>query len=591
LAASLVFLVVQPFFSFSELLPNKSSTVTAQKSANVYSKVSALEIPLPASSHTFRYFPLELPVADSEPKFSKPIGLGSVADGGSTLDVRVRLEPFSGSIDIYAAYTVSVEPAHVYVLNPDGATFVPFSVNDILAALEAGEPPAGAVAWKSGVTGMVDVGVLGEMDATKFQVGTYEAHLLVTPAGDFTRYYLWTTTFDIAVPGTFNIHGDGTGYGLTDANGEAILQGALLGLPYDREFVITDGELNPIPLARIFIAGADGTEITYISDPDEMYEPVFIMGEENALGNSVSSSVLRGGGISLDDVLTTIQTSVTLNETGDNEIYTGFHDTVDFSLDESVGDRIISYMNGLHPVSEKTGVYCMTIEEIVQFFREETEMVGGLLTIAPLVPVEGTADIADSAIRVIKEATTSARSDFAAFFLKSYEAGKLTNVPQWLTDLDVKNDRIPFVVLSDGLVPHGVVLVSAPYARVLLSPRENESFSGITPVEVRSCDIQGIQEIRLYVDESLQETVIPANPYAGEYVIDWDTTMVPEDGHTIFIKSTNSSRWTRESYWVFAIVDNLVPSYYQASLLDVEQNRFYSQLFANLKKMVNRIVN
>jgi hypothetical protein len=582
---------MQPFFSFSELLPVRSGMITDEKSESAYGKVRASEIPLPASSHNFKYFPFELPVADSDPKFSKPIGLGSVAVGGTTLDVSVHLEQLSDSVDIYAAYTASFDPGHVYVLNPDGTTFVPFSVNDIMAALETGKPPAGAMAWKSGVTGVVDEHVLDEMDATTFQVGTYEAHLLVTPAGDFSRYYLWSTRFDIALPGTFNIHGDGTGYGLTDENGEAILQGALLDLPYDREFVITDGELNPVPLARIFITGADGAEIIYISDADEMYEPVFIIGEESISGNSVSSSIPRGEGITPDDVLTTIQTSITLNGAGDNEIYTGFHDTVDFSLSESVGDMIVRYMNGLHRVTGKTGVFCMTIEEIVRFFREETEMVGGLLTIAPLVPAQGKAEIANSAIRVLKEATSSARSDLAAFFLKSYEAGKLTNVPPWLDDLDVKNDRIPFVVLSSGLVPHGVVLVSAPYSRVLLSPRENESFSGITPVEVRSCDIQGIEEIRFYVDEAIQETVLPVNPYAGEYVIDWDTTLVPEDGHTLYIRSANSDGWARESNRVFAIVDNLFPSYYQASLIDVEQNRFYSQLVAKLKKIVNRLVN
>ncbi len=162
-------------------------------------------IPYPAGQQSFAYDPVDSPVKHINPADAKPVGIGQFASGsGDTLTVRVSLEQFVGAVDIYGAYTVSTDPAHAYLLNPDSATFTQFMVTDINEALIKGIPPPEAQPWRSFVTFPIDE-VIVNMQVSSLTSGTYTLYLLVTKTefviipGDQAEslhdYYLWSTSF------------------------------------------------------------------------------------------------------------------------------------------------------------------------------------------------------------------------------------------------------------------------------------------------------------------------------------------------------------------------------------------------------------
>ncbi len=152
--------------------------------------------PVPNNKQSFSYSPVDTPVVSSDPAQAKPVGIGSAASGGDTLGIQIGLNEFSGSVDIYGAFTVSTDPLHVNILNSNGTSFTSFSISDIMNALSTGVPPAGAGPWRANVTESINEDLFN-MPVSSIPPGSYTVYLLATPAGSLNSYYLWITSFVI----------------------------------------------------------------------------------------------------------------------------------------------------------------------------------------------------------------------------------------------------------------------------------------------------------------------------------------------------------------------------------------------------------
>ncbi len=167
-------------------------TLSMGANATVEAKFGALDIPAlmmlgpPEGIHTYSYSPTEEPVLSSTPGECKPFAVGDIT--GGTLALKVGLPPFSGPVDIYLGYqAMAVNPFEIYLIVPQtpiGYTSAPLSSTGIKAWAQARVEPL----FQS---------FYGEIPVSALPAGTYVLYTLVTPAGDLSSYYLWTTTFNL----------------------------------------------------------------------------------------------------------------------------------------------------------------------------------------------------------------------------------------------------------------------------------------------------------------------------------------------------------------------------------------------------------
>jgi hypothetical protein len=143
---------------------------------------------LPAGKQIFPpYAATVYPLKDTDPVQAKPIGVGSVAAGGSYLSLNIGLNQFTGPVDIYLALSApAIDPNNIYLITPNG--FQPLS--------------AGLFPWKQNVTAAIDEKLFGDIQISSLPTGTYYFYLLVTPAGNLNNYYLWST--DLVIPAVNN---------------------------------------------------------------------------------------------------------------------------------------------------------------------------------------------------------------------------------------------------------------------------------------------------------------------------------------------------------------------------------------------------
>ncbi len=156
-------------------------------------------MPLPVGEQVFNYDPVALPVLNSDPAQAKPLGVGPVADGGNTVEVKVTVGPFAGPVDVFLRIYPSGKKADtVYHLDADGTFKNPSEDKG------SGKKFKKKVVWKRNVTG-VDETVFGPMSANDLRQGLYVLTLNVKPSGqeddnddgddDDDSYYRWVTYF------------------------------------------------------------------------------------------------------------------------------------------------------------------------------------------------------------------------------------------------------------------------------------------------------------------------------------------------------------------------------------------------------------
>jgi plastocyanin len=141
---------------------------------------------LPESQLLFTPAPSADPVLNADPALANPIGLGSVAAGGDTLDVAIGTVGFSGPAEVYfALFSPQVLGNDIFLFT--GGAFVALS-------------NAGLVPWIASTTGPLDQDLFGVIPLSALPSGAYTLFFAVAPAGSSlaTFFYLWSAVF--AVP-------------------------------------------------------------------------------------------------------------------------------------------------------------------------------------------------------------------------------------------------------------------------------------------------------------------------------------------------------------------------------------------------------
>jgi plastocyanin len=145
---------------------------------------AAATMALPQSQLVFSPAPSSTPVLNADPALANPIGLGSVASGGNTLDISIGTVGFSGSADVYfAVFSPQVLGNDIFLYT--GTTFVTFSQE-------------GLVPWIANTTGPLDQNLFGAIPLSALPSGDYTLFFAVAPAGSqLATFYIWSAVFTV----------------------------------------------------------------------------------------------------------------------------------------------------------------------------------------------------------------------------------------------------------------------------------------------------------------------------------------------------------------------------------------------------------
>ncbi len=140
-------------------------------------------MPMPMGQQMFSYGASKQPVMGTDVSDMMPIGIGSVAMGGTMFDIQAQTNQFAGPMDMYLfMYAPAVDPLNIYNMLPNGS-LQPISM--------------GLMPWQSGVTG-VDQTIINNVPTSLLPRGTYMLGLMATPSGsNLSTYYMWMTNFTI----------------------------------------------------------------------------------------------------------------------------------------------------------------------------------------------------------------------------------------------------------------------------------------------------------------------------------------------------------------------------------------------------------
>ncbi|HET6516470.1 MAG TPA: hypothetical protein VFG09_15055 [Thermodesulfovibrionales bacterium] len=170
-------------------------------------------MPLPAGEQSFTYDPVASPVLSTDPAQAKPIGVGSVANGGDTFDITVALDKLSGPVDVaFGIYASSINPTEVFFLD-SSYSLKPFSKAAVAVAAEdqqSGKRPhpikvRKLILWKMRINDLNE-GLLVNVPLSVLPSGQYTLILDVSPSGTNgddsdgngeDTYYRWITSFGI----------------------------------------------------------------------------------------------------------------------------------------------------------------------------------------------------------------------------------------------------------------------------------------------------------------------------------------------------------------------------------------------------------
>ncbi|MFI5294658.1 MAG: CHRD domain-containing protein [Thermodesulfovibrionales bacterium] len=169
--------------------------------------VNAPTLPMPLGRHTTEFPAFPAPALSTIRDDSRPIAVGQIATGGSTLTVQVGIEQYAVAVDMFLAFLVSNDPRTIVNVMPDHS-FQRFPRADIGTALATGQPPSGMVPWMSNVTAPVNATIFADRPVSGIPPGKYTVFLLVAPhGGGLTNFDLYRTDFTIGVPITTVLSG------------------------------------------------------------------------------------------------------------------------------------------------------------------------------------------------------------------------------------------------------------------------------------------------------------------------------------------------------------------------------------------------
>ena len=157
---------------------------------------------LPLLQQSWEYPSAPAPVANSDPRFAFPIGVGPVATGGKLLNLRVSLGQFESPMDLYFVLSApAMDPDHLFIMRSDDSLEA-YSVeglrernikklDKILGDLKGIQP------WKASTMGNLNATLVNNVSVSKLPSGTYEMYLIAAPAGRADAYYQWKTNFPV----------------------------------------------------------------------------------------------------------------------------------------------------------------------------------------------------------------------------------------------------------------------------------------------------------------------------------------------------------------------------------------------------------
>jgi hypothetical protein len=212
-------------------------------------------LPVPTSQLVFNYAGVVSPVSSVAAGGARPVGLGQVATGGSTVDVTLGLAQTTGPVDVYWGFQIN--GGDIFILTA-GGQFQSVS--------------AGVVPLFAGSTGNFNQSLFGPINLNVLPAGNYNIYMLIAPAGstDFASFYLYITSF--ATSPALLATAQWTGSGHADATAEAFIHWNEEGnVPTScarchttsgyRDFIGDDGSPagsveNPAPLNQVINCGA-----------------------------------------------------------------------------------------------------------------------------------------------------------------------------------------------------------------------------------------------------------------------------------------------------------------------------------------------
>ena len=136
-------------------------------------------LPVPSAREVFNYHPAEEPVKHPTVEQNRPISVDKYSAG---LTLEIGLPPFAGNVDIYLGLTV-----------PSFEDMIIFDTSNNAKALSTGLVP-----WKKNVGfSNTDEIIFANVPYSILSNGQYNLSIMVTPAGDTSKYYLWNSYFNV----------------------------------------------------------------------------------------------------------------------------------------------------------------------------------------------------------------------------------------------------------------------------------------------------------------------------------------------------------------------------------------------------------
>ena len=134
----------------------------------------------PTYGQVFPYTAATAPQRKTDPASAGPIGVGTIATGGSIINLAVGMGPFSKAVDIYFGLNAPSIAPDIFILKK----------NNAFQAISEGLVP-----WREDVSEDIQETLFGDISSSLLPTGTYTLYLLVSPTGTLVPYYLWSTTF------------------------------------------------------------------------------------------------------------------------------------------------------------------------------------------------------------------------------------------------------------------------------------------------------------------------------------------------------------------------------------------------------------
>ncbi|MBA4373755.1 MAG: hypothetical protein C0402_12960 [Thermodesulfovibrio sp.] len=176
-------------------------------------------MPLPTSEEKFSYDAVADPVVSNDPEQAKPIGVGPIATGGNTIDLKVNIGPFEKPATVsFFLYAPAIDSEDLYYLDRN---YEVKKLSDTVGEIERESLSSNAVAqrgddrnssskkfrrlsfWKTNVTGVNE-----QLYKGAFPPGYYALVLVVKSDDNDEDYYSWTTHFTVAKDRNGDDHND-----------------------------------------------------------------------------------------------------------------------------------------------------------------------------------------------------------------------------------------------------------------------------------------------------------------------------------------------------------------------------------------------